>query len=305
METIIITQTDSIDVTDSLNSAVMSSLQTQVTQDVDDVKTNIISRAGPGKRVAMLFGINYIKTPSARLNGCINDTNNVATLLRTPKFAFNEVTVYDDEKTPDQVSMLGMVRNLQTLALRSWAENLALVWIHYSGHGTSVLDRNSDERDGKDEAWCPADFLAAGVLKDDQISLLLSRFNPATKVVIISDCCHSGTAADLSYFWVSRTVKLDEKTKYPCRAPIVMLSGCDDRDTSADAYMPDASGIVRAQGAMTNCLIRAINEAPERALADVFYLLERTRALLVQGRFQQVPQLTSSYDLRKDAKLLL
>lgn len=272
-------------------------------RDASDIVTT--ERAIPGKRVAMLFGINYIKSPQARLNGCINDTYNVANMLRTPRFAFDEVTVYEDDKTPAQVTMLGLVRNLQNLALRSWSENLSLVWIHFSGHGTSVADRNSDERDGKDEAWCPSDFLTAGVLKDDQLSLLLSRINPATKVVLVSDCCHSGTIADLAYFWVSRNVKLDEKITYPCRAPIVMISGCDDNDTSADAYMADASGIVRPQGALTNCFIRAVNEAPERALSDVFYLVERVRALLAQGRFKQVPQLTSSYDLRKDAKLLV
>lgn len=269
--------------------------------------TTSISRALPqqGKRVAMLFGINYISTPGARLNGCINDVGNVAALLGTPRFGFSEVTVFDDEKTPDQTNMLGLVRNLQNLALRSWTENLSIVWIHFSGHGTSVVDRNKDERDGRDEAWCPSDFMNMGVLKDDQVSLLLSRFNPATKVVIVSDCCHSGTIGDLAHFWVSRTVKVDEKTLYPCKAPIVLISGCDDNDTSADAYIPDSTGVVKPQGALTCCMLKALNEAPDRAVSDVFYLVERTRAILAQGNFRQVPQLTSSYDLRRNTKLLI
>lgn len=257
-----------------------------------------------GKKVALLFGLNYVRTPESRLNGCINDIRDTAELLKT-KFGFSEVNAFDDETCYANTTLVGLVRNLHSLALRSWTENISVAWIHYSGHGTYVRDTSKDELDGRDECLCPSDYMTAGFLRDDEIAIVLSRFNPKTRVVFIVDACHSGTMGDLKFKWTSRTSKTTENPRAIIKAPILMVSGCRDTQTSADAQLYDpAVGVVRAQGAMTACLLRALREQDGAECADAFALVDKVRLYLQQGGFPQYPELTTSYDIGPDPKFL-
>jgi hypothetical protein len=119
-----------------------------------------------GGSAALLFGINYVRTPGSRLNGCINDVMNMADYLRSV-LKIQDVKCYDDERDFDGVSKQGMLRALERLAERSRVEMLDFVWIHYSGHGTHVFDSTGDERDQRDECLCPADYATAGLISDD------------------------------------------------------------------------------------------------------------------------------------------
>ena len=160
---------------------------------------------------------------------------------------------------------------------------------------------------------------------------MLRKFNPATRVVCVFDCCHSGTMCDLPWRYVptpaggvSRTVRdgegghvevamdwapdatspstralaqhqrLPEAVAGQDCARIVMLSGCDDAQTSADAYGVERPN--RYTGALTSCLLMALREEPALA-ADALALLGGVRDRLKKRGFVQLPQLTASYDL--------
>lgn len=251
----------------------------------------------PAKSVALLFGLNYKGIQGAELNGCINDVREISTILKD-KFGFEDILLYEDDTNPTSTTLLSMVKSLQNLALRSWTENLERVWIHYSGHGTYIKDKNSDERDGRDEALVPRDFNTSGVLLDDDLSLLLTRFNPKTRVVFVCDACHSGTMCDLTFRWISNTRKVIENTKTKCSAPVILLSGCMDTQTSADAFMLNqGTGQMQYQGAMTNALVRALKEDTAKYASNAFALSNRVRDILKSGGFRQYPELSSSYDL--------
>jgi hypothetical protein len=43
------------------------------------------------------------------------------------------------------------------------------IWIHYSGHGSQVRDRDGNEADGMDEVVVPVDYTTAGFIVDDDI----------------------------------------------------------------------------------------------------------------------------------------
>lgn len=60
--------------------------------------------------------------------------------------------------------------------------------ITFSGHGTTVYDINGDESDGFDEGICSWD----GVILDDDIRLMLSKFEAGVRILMIADCCYSG-----------------------------------------------------------------------------------------------------------------
>lgn len=61
----------------------------------------------------------------------------------------------------------------------------------YAGHGSQIPDFNGDEDDGADETLCLYD----GMLIDDELYELWSKFGDDVRIVMISDSCHSGTVS--------------------------------------------------------------------------------------------------------------
>lgn len=67
--------------------------------------------------------------------------------------------------------------------------------VYYTGHGASVDDKNGDESDGKDEALVFDDNF---VIDDDLATAIAQSGKPASStVLLLSDCCHSGSIYDL------------------------------------------------------------------------------------------------------------
>lgn len=251
------------------------------------------------KGKALLFGLNYLQSEEGRLNGCINDVTNMAQYLRTQLRI--PCDVYTDDKSPQDTTLLGMTTRLYELALQSWSEYLDFVWIHYSGHGSYVADNSRDELDGQDECLVPTDYAKNGVLLDDTLNNILKQFNPKTKVICIFDCCHSGTIADVKYHWETDTRVNVENIQCQVKPKVITLSGCQDTQTSADAY--NVRGDNQYTGAMTSCLLTALSESSE-CRTDIFRLLTRLRALLKEKKFTQVPKLCSTYNLTRDRSFL-
>lgn len=63
-------------------------------------------------------------------------------------------------------------------------------WITYSGHGSQVEDLSGDEADGEDETWCLYDRM----LLDDEQRELYAEFARGVNIIVMSDCCHSGSS---------------------------------------------------------------------------------------------------------------
>lgn len=258
------------------------------------------------KARALLFGINYVDAPEGRLRGCVNDVTNVRDFL-VGSLGFDPRHVYtytdEDPRTKPYTTARGILTALYKLVAKSWEEDLDFVWIHYSGHGTHVTDREGDEADGQDECLVPSDaHRGGGVITDDLLRKALKRFNPKTRVFCVFDCCHSGTIADLKYRFLDSKAILTENAERPdLPRAIVALSGCEDHQTSADAY--NVAGRRTFTGAMTSCLLLAMREDQDACKGNVLTLLDRVRELLKTKGFTQYPQLTCSFDVRTDPRL--
>jgi metacaspase-1 len=248
---------------------------------------------------ALLFGLNYAHVPDAKLSGCINDVRAMATHLKGIGFA--AVDVVSDDIDLSGTSAQGIVQRLYDLAVKSFSEDLELVYIHYSGHGTYVLDKNSDEADGRDECLVPSDFKTAGVVPDDMLCSLFAAFKPSTRVVCVFDSCHSGTIGDMLYSWEAPRKVVVENIMCDVKARVVTLSGCMDYQTSADAFGLLGDG--KAIGALTACLLLALRENPGVA-KDAFALLASVRAKLQERGFQQGPKLCSTHNIARDPVFL-
>ena len=240
------------------------------------------------KSKAILFGLNYINTPSARLYGCINDVKNMAKFLKE-EAKYDVVREYTDENNMIKVTGNYIINAIYKLAIDSHRYNLDRVWIHYSGHGCAINDRDGDEKDGKDECIVPADYYN-GVITDDLIKRVLRYFNKNTKVTCIFDCCNSGTIGDLRYEYRIPNVCNIDNFKSKCHANILLLSGCMDHQTSADAY--NVQGKNQYSGAMTSCLLMSMKESP-----SVLHVLLKLRKYLKDKNFTQIPILTSSFQV--------
>jgi hypothetical protein len=250
------------------------------------------------KRRAILFGLNYSYDSKAKLNGCINDVNNMTEYLKTVGF---DCVSYTDDKDLYSTSAQGIVQRLSEMARESFSRKLETVWIHYSGHGTHIRDLNGDELDKRDECLVPSNYKTAGFLVDDVVNSVLSQFNPKTKVICIFDCCHSATIADTKFSWEGNTRFAIENMR--CRIPgkIITLSGCLDNQVAADAF--NVLKTMKFEGAMTSCLLMTLKE--NRAYhRNVFTVLDVLRQKLKERKFSQVPKLCSTFNLNADRVLL-
>lgn len=255
------------------------------------------------KGKAVLFGLNYFHIPNATLNGCINDVKQMSQQIHTLFDSQLPVETYTDDVNKKSTSYDGIVHILYDLAIQSYSNNLDFVWIHFSGHGSQKKDTSGDELDYMDEGICPSDFNIKGIIIDDILNNVISRFNPKTKVLFVSDCCHSGSILDLRYSWDTdaRICKIDNKN---CKilSNVILISGCMDNQTSADAYnlLNDKKHI----GALTASFIKVLEKRPQQ-LYDVFSFVSSVRTELRRGGFSQYPCISSTIDIRKEPSMIV
>eukprot|EP01060_Flectonema_neradi_P011461 TRINITY_DN18535_c0_g1_i1.p1 TRINITY_DN18535_c0_g1~~TRINITY_DN18535_c0_g1_i1.p1 ORF type:complete len:486 (+),score=89.09 TRINITY_DN18535_c0_g1_i1:163-1620(+) len=217
------------------------------------------------------------------------------------------------------------------------------LFLSYSGHGSQVPDKNGDEEDGFDETLVPVDFKSAGQIVDDEIfSTLVAPLPAGVRLTAVMDCCHSGTVLDLPYAFVAGKKTLDSVFETPegiasvlaprlfklmglsksgnpnsgshryekvgnntVAADVIMFSGCQDKQTSADVAdvskfgLPPRSGSKpgSAGGACINAMAAALNRNSNVSIVE---LLSEMRKDLERRGFTQVPQLSASrpVDLR-------
>ena len=227
-------------------------------------------------RRALLVGINYLGT-SNRLSGCINDINNIGTYLYTVRKynSFIVLTDYTAQK-PTRANILSAFAVLLKGAVAGDE-----LWFHYSGHGNLIRDTNGDEESRQDSCICPLDFARSGVITDDLIRNNLALLVPkGVRLYIILDACHSGTGCDLRYKYDDSSYLTNKKAPLPStyvtadwslqqtnyeykrytktNGDVFCISGCQDTQTSADAYLGG-----QAAGALSYILLTCLrNNSP-------------------------------------------
>ena len=261
-------------------------------------------------RRALLIGINYIGTGS-QLNGCINDVINIKNFLKT-EFGLLDSDIRlmtDDASTPDNLkpTKANIIEGFKWLTTGVKAD--AKLFIHYSGHGTQMreLSAKKDENDGYDEAICPCDYSTSGFIIDDDLRTNLVNSLPAKgQLFSIFDCCHSGTILDLKYDYLYKpTARKDifelgiEKLESVSPGSAIMLSGCLDPQTSADAFINGKS-----QGAMTYAFLMGYNTLKaQKQTITCQNVLKSLTGFIKSGGYTQVPKLSTGTLIAIDAPL--
>ena len=241
---------------------------------------------------AVCIGINNYPGVFNDLKGCVNDARDWSALLQG--FGFDVSLMLDSKATAQNVKAA-----LQGLVDVTNAGDIAV--FTYSGHGTQVVDRNSDEVDPYDEAI----FLYDDTVIDDELRVILQGIHPQATLIVISDSCFSGSVTRIAGEKavprfvppaVSTVGRVARRSFLIPEAdmPEILISGCSDSEYSYDA---EFNG--RPNGAMTALAIGVIKQNPDVTYREFYAGL---RALLPSQDYPQTPQLEGS-DANKDRKL--
>lgn len=255
---------------------------------------------------ALLIGINYLKT-DFELNGCINDSQRLGHFLASKRyFRSTDMIMMNDElkedRYPTKENILKQLNNLVNFARNNRNKSVDL-FVSYSGHGYYLKDKNGDEIDGRDEVLCPVDCDTQGYITDDVLrSHFVDKLPRNVKLVMMIDACHSGTALDLRYSYKANSSPITMNNRITnTQCDVVMISGCRDSQTSADAYLanPDLNRY-QYQGAMTASFLDNYRD-------NVTYdnLIRSMRKWLDENGFDQVPQLSSGKFINVKSPFLL
>ena len=235
-------------------------------------------------RKALLFGINDYPGSGSDLRGCVNDVYDFKAKLED-EFSEFDIEIYTDE----QVTVANFKRIVQ-----KWIDLLEpgdILVVHYSGHGTYVIDKDGDEGDGYDEAL----YLHDGPLVDDDIGNMLEGIPEGATVVMMLDCCYSGTITRKVTKDGIRFLPIDGQPepgkKVKSRVAVrdtmkwITFSGSSSEQTSADAYING-----RYNGAFTYFFLKYLSD-------NITYTQwhQYVKDALANSRFSQVPQLEGPF----------
>jgi hypothetical protein len=241
---------------------------------------------------AICVGINNYPGTSNDLQGCVNDANDWFALLSG--FGFDTSLMLDSQATRQNVkdALSGLVA--------SAGEGDVIVFT-YSGHGTQVIDFNSDEGDVYDEAI----YVYDGTILDDALRVIINKINPKATLVVISDSCFSGSVTrfipenakprfmPVENISIGRLVR--QRFLLPeASMPELLISGCSDSEYSYDA---EING--RYNGAMSAMALSVIKQNPKATYSEFYASL---RKLLPLPEYPQTPQLEGS-DVHKNTLL--
>lgn len=237
---------------------------------------------------ALLIGINYTNSSDSALQGCVNDVTAVGDKLKS-NFGFVCTKLIESVATKERI--------LTELAkLVNTAVSGDTIVVHYSGHGSWIVDKSGDESDNRDEVICPVDFKTNGFITDDTLySEFVAKLAKGVLLMMFSDSCHSGTILDLKYNWIwndNGTFTFANKIRsdnLECKCDAILFSGCMDTQLSADAYIN-----FKYSGAFTNALLSTgvLNSNHNVTLLD---LLNDINTRLVRNGFKnQTSQLSTT-----------
>jgi uncharacterized caspase-like protein len=267
------------------------------------------------QKSALCVGINQFKRyPAAALQGCVNDANDMAALLKDLLgFQDGDILKLMDQQATKTRILEGLTRMVEGAKAGRYNH---LVF-SLSSHGTQVPDRDQDESDKADEAFCPYDLDQQGsqwdpkhIIVDDELHDLFAQLPPEVLLEVYLDTCHSGTGLKAIDMLLDRKPRFlpppsleafQEMEQRRTRSPKllgkqhdhqILWAACRADQTSADAQI--AQGW---HGAFTYYFCQEMRKAANGLTRAK--LLKQVRAELAAGKYSQIPQLECSATARK------
>jgi metacaspase-1 len=267
-------------------------------------------------KFALCVGINQFKNyPSATLQGCVNDANEMASVLKD-LLGFSDSDIL--KLTDQQATKARIMEALKKMVAGAKAGHYSYLVFSLSSHGTQMPDLDHDEPDKADEAFCPHDLAQKGsqwdrnhVIVDDELHDLFAQLPANVLLEVYLDTCHSGTGLKAIDMLLDRkprylpppsleafqdmenrrTRSLHTKMALKGIVHHILWAACRADQTSADAHLGGGW-----HGAFTYYFckeMRATSNSLTRA-----QLLKKIRADLAAGHYSQTPQLECNATVR-------
>lgn len=234
------------------------------------------------QRYNLSIGLNYQGT-SSQLNGCENDATHINNLLAN-YFSYTE---YDRVFYSELISS---GKDIDTFFddFMKQASSGDRLFFSYSGHGTRVNDTSGDETDGIDEVLVGKNL---SYIKDDVLhNSILSSLSLNTVLLALVDSCHSGTALDLVYRYVSGNSMevVSNRAPLDSRKVVIMISGSTSDNLSYESVIDGQS-----RGALS-WAFENVSKNEDISLYTWKTLIARLRSVLSNAGYPQVPQLSTN-----------
>lgn len=288
----------------SLKQRQINSLINQYYANVNNLKSNLDKSVSSIKNYipktiinnknkrALLIGINYTGT-SNELYGCISDVNSIKERISSQ--GFNDINIMTD-LTTKKATRINILEGFKNLLINSQSGDL--LFFLFSGHGSYIIDRNGDEKDGRDELIVSCDLQS--ILDDELKSLIQTHLKKDVTLFALIDSCFSGSVLDLKYQFMDSLnyEKFTENSKQlETIGNVLMISGCTDDQTSADAVFNG-----KPNGAMTWSLLESLKQKPNVNWRE---LIKNMRDLLNTSQFTQIPQFSCGTFENIDTKVFI
>lgn len=276
--------------------------------------------------VRRLFQVGINAYPDSPLRGCVNDVLLMNKVLKS-KFGFTDIKIRTDREAKKKYIIEGLRWLVNDVPPNSV---LVFQYSGHGSQSRVTDQTASSETDGFDEILIPFDHDWDWPLRDNELGDVFKKIKPSVRVLFIADCCFSGTLLRLEnpknlgirnrylqpppsrMLWNSHDILDDDlnyltsRTEENCvverslRKPfivtsntqgnVVLISGCSDRQTSADAFFGG-----RYHGALTYYLAQTLVESNwSIAYQDLVTIINEK---LDNEKFEQDPQLECKDEL--------
>ncbi len=271
----------------------------------------------PSNRRALFVGINKFKNlPAATLQGCVNDANDMAKLHKELLgFTAADITLLTDAKATKS----NIMKNLGAMVADAKAGRRNYLVFSLSSHGTQVPDKNGDEPDRADEAFCPYDLAQKGsawdpnfIILDDELHDLFVQLPENVLLEVYLDTCHSGTGLKSIDMLLDRRprylpppsveafLKVDGRKSRGLYESMlekglvhhILWAGCRSDQTSADAKIGTSW-----HGAFTYYFCWEMRKCKNKL--SRLAVLKKVISDLKQGHYSQIPQLEGEATVRR------
>jgi hypothetical protein len=197
------------------------------------------------------------------------------------------------EKSPIKPTKDNIIKELSNFLRQS--KDGDTLYIHYSGHGSNVIDSNGDENDKKDETIVTTDLL--NITDDELNKIIKENLKSNSKLFAVFDSCHSGSILDLDY--ILKDNKLYKSSSQSLSQNIVLISGCRDEQYSQEVTTSNGSN-----GLLTTSLYNNLCFSSNNNISWI-QLVSNIKNLLKNIGAEQVPQLSCSSVINLNDRIFL
>ena len=204
--------------------------------DIKTVEARI--KDGINKKICFIVVNTYTK-PSYQLGvGPMNDAVTVA--MNHKKFGYTILYLHNSTPTIFKKWLKFLLENTQND-----------LTIFYTGHGCTISDKTGDESDGYDEVM----LFDSGYVVDDELAQYLTKYAHGQRIVLLSDCCHSGS------MWDIQSMQKASKEIWP---NIISISSAKDDQTAKQTKIDK-----KDQGIFSYYFWELISDNPELSAKEM------------------------------------